>query len=63
MTHDELIKTISEKARERKASDESKRWIRFDIPKEQVLEFLISIASENTVKAEEFSKTQLMPEE
>jgi hypothetical protein len=59
--YDELIKTISEKARERKASEESKRWIRFDIPTEKVLEFLISIASENTVKAEEFSKTQLIP--
>jgi hypothetical protein len=59
--YDQLIQRIGEIARSRTAIRESVRWIRFDIPTSDVLEFVITIASEDTVKAEDFSKKELIP--
>lgn len=59
--YDALIKTIIDTAVERQTKAITHRWARFDIPQEEVLEFLITIASENTVDAERFSREQLIP--
>jgi anti-sigma regulatory factor (Ser/Thr protein kinase) len=59
--YDELIKKIIEIARARVVNRENKRWIRFDVPPDDALEFIINVASENTVKAEKFSNEEIVP--
>jgi len=59
--YDSLIKRIAEIAQTRTVVREKARWIRFDVPPGDAMEFMISIASENTVKAESFSREQLIP--
>jgi hypothetical protein len=59
--YDSLIKTIREKAQERKSKKQNISWIRFDIPPDGAIEFYTNIASENTIKAEEFAKAVLLP--
>lgn len=59
--YDSLIGRVANIARTRAVVREKARWIRFDAPPAGAMEFLINIASENTVKAESFSKEQLIP--
>lgn len=59
--YDELIKTIRLKAEERKLKKIKISWMNFDTPPDDAIEFYINIASENTIKAEEFSKQVLVP--
>lgn len=59
--YDQLIKRIGEIARSRTVMRENVRWIGFDVPPAGALEFVVNLASENTVKAEEFSKNELIP--
>ena len=59
--YDALIAKITQLARGRAARREETRWLRFDIPPKDSLEYIISIASENTVIAEEFSRKELLP--
>ena len=59
--YNSLIKTISKKAVERRDRRHSANWIRFDIPKEKVIEFVINVSAENTIQAEEFAKNELIP--
>jgi signal transduction histidine kinase len=59
--YDALIKRIADTALSRTAKRENVRWIRFDLPPSGAFEFVITVASENTVMAEEFSKSQLLP--
>ena len=59
--YDALISKITQLARERATRRESTRWLRFDIPPSDSFEYIISIASENTVVAEEFSRKELLP--
>lgn len=60
--YQELNRTIINKSIERRADRQTKNWIRFDIPKEETIEFVVNIAAENTVKAEEFAKNTLIPQ-
>lgn len=59
--YDSLIKRVAEIAQTRAVVREKARWIRFDVPPADAMEFFINIASENTVRAESFSKKQLIP--
>lgn len=59
--YDALIAKITQTARERATRRENIRWLRFDIPPTDSFEYIISIASENTVVAEEFSRSELLP--
>ena len=59
--YDQLIKRIVEIARERRTKAETHHWLRYDIAPQGTLEFLINIASENTVRAEAFAKSELIP--
>jgi anti-sigma regulatory factor (Ser/Thr protein kinase) len=59
--YDALIKKIIDIAGERQKKEITHRWARYDIPEQEVIEFVITVASENTVEAEKFSKEQLIP--
>lgn len=59
--YDGLISRVQERARKVKDEKIAKHWIRFDIPKENFMEFVISVAAENTVKAEEFANNEIIP--
>ncbi len=57
----ELQKKIHMLARERTAQRLEQHWMRFDVPPPKSSEFMIDIASENTIQAAEFATTQLVP--
>jgi anti-sigma regulatory factor (Ser/Thr protein kinase) len=59
--YDSLITKIQEKARIIGKNNTEIHWIRFDPPIEKHLEVLVSIAVENTVQAEEWAKSFLLP--
>ncbi len=59
--YDALIKRIIDIASERQKKETTHQWVRYDLPQTDVIEFVIAVASENTVEAERFSREQLMP--
>ena len=59
--HDCLIRTIIDRAEERSAKRSQKTWIEYDDIPEKVYEVSVEGVVENTVEAEKFSKTLLLP--
>jgi len=59
--HDELIKTIIDKAEERSANRSRKTWFKYDDIPLNAYEFSVSGVVENTIEAEKFSNNLLIP--
>lgn len=59
--YDELIRSITEKAKERTPQRAINKWITYESPPATVSEFLVQVASEDTLEAEAFSSNHLQP--
>lgn len=59
--YDELIKRIIQTAVDRRKKAETHRWVKFGVAPKGAIEFVINLAAENTVKAEEFANAELIP--
>jgi hypothetical protein len=59
--YDGMMRVITTRAAERASRRAHRQWLRYDTPRGEIFEIVVSIASEDTAAAENLAQSQLIP--